>query len=168
MYCLGKFYMLILIVQFVLGLLYANAGEWGMHKYILHGLGKNRHSFWAYHLYEHHAVCAKHAMLDPGYQTINLSTWNTQSKELVVLAGIVIMHIPMGWFYPIFVSAVYVSLALYYYKHRKAHLDPVWARTHLRWHYEHHLGSNYSANWCVTWPWCDYLLGTRVKNTTVE
>ena len=59
--------MLTLAVHFVLGLLYANAGEWLVNKYILHALGKKRHSFWAYHLHEHHAVCISHSTLDPGY-----------------------------------------------------------------------------------------------------
>ncbi len=156
--------MLALAVQFLLGLLYANAGEWLIHKYVLHALGQNKHSFWAYHLLEHHAVCTKNEMLDPGYQAVILTTWNTQSKELVVLAGIVLLHVPLFMLLPSFTSAVYASLALYYYKHRKAHLDPAWAKRHLRWHYEHHLGGNCSVNWCVTWPWFDYLLGTRVKN----
>ncbi|NOR68114.1 MAG: hypothetical protein GQ532_00180 [Methylomarinum sp.] len=156
--------MLTLIVQFFLGLLYANAGEWLIHKYILHALGRKKHSFWAYHLQEHHVISARNGMLDPGYQKLNLKTWNTQSKELVVLASIVLLHVPMFLIVPAFTSAVYVSLALYYYKHRKAHLDPVWARRHLRWHFEHHLGRNSCANWCVTWPWFDYLLRTRVKS----
>ena len=160
--------MLTLVFQFILGLLYANAGEWLMHKYILHGLGKNRNSFWAYHLLEHHAVCTSNSMLDPGYQKITLTAWNTQTKELFVLAGIVLLHVPVFLIFPAFTSAVYVSLGLYYYKHRKAHLDPVWARRHLRWHYEHHLGGNASANWCVTWPWFDYLKGTRVKSKTLD
>lgn len=160
--------MSIAIIQFVLGLLYANAGEWLMHKYILHALGKNRQGFWAYHLYEHHAVCAVNGMIDPGYQKLILTTWNTQSKELVVLAGIVLLHGPLFLLAPSFACAVYVSLALYYYKHRKAHLDPAWARRHLPWHYDHHLGDNCNANWCVTWPWFDYLLGTRIKSKTLE
>ena len=78
--------MLTLAVQFVLGLLYANAGEWLVYKYILHA--------------------------------------------------------PIFLIFPLFISAVYAPLALNCYKHRKAHLDPVWARRHLRWHYEHHLGGN--------------------------
>ncbi|MDD1613503.1 MAG: hypothetical protein LUP98_02485 [Methylococcaceae bacterium] len=160
--------MITLVIQFFLGLLYANAGEWLMHKYILHALGKKPHSFWAYHLHEHHAVCTSNSMLDPGYQMLTLTTWNTQSKELMVLAGIVLLHVPMFLIFPSFTGAVYASLALYYYKHRKAHLDPAWARRHLRWHYEHHLGGNTCANWCVTWPWFDYLLGTRVKSKTLD
>lgn len=160
--------MLNLVVQCCLGLLYANAGEWLMHKYILHALGKKQHSFWAYHLYEHHAICVRNSMVDSGYQTINLMTWNTQSKEIVVLTGIVLLHIPMFLILPAFTSAIYVSLMLYYYKHRKAHLDPMWAKQHLRWHYEHHLSSNIDANWCVTWPWFDYLLGTRIKSKHLD
>ena len=27
----------------------SNAGEWLIHKYWLHGLGKNKKSFWAFH-----------------------------------------------------------------------------------------------------------------------
>jgi hypothetical protein len=159
---------LTLAVQFSLGLLYANAGEWLMHKYILHALGSKKDSFWSYHLQEHHAVCVRNRMRDPGYQKICLTTWNTQSKELVVLASIVLLHIPMLLLFPSFIVAVYVSLALYYYKHRKAHLDPVWAKRHLRWHYEHHLGGNICANWCVTWPLFDYVLRTRVKSKTQD
>lgn len=152
-----------LAVQFLLGLLYANAGEWLMHKFILHGLGKSQNGFWAYHLHEHHVVCARNGMLDSGYKAINLTIWNAQSKEVVVLAGIVLLHAPLFLLFPLFTSAVYGSLALYYYKHRRAHLDPAWAQRHLRWHYDHHQG-DCAANWCVTWPWFDHLLGTRVKS----
>ena len=138
--------MLALAAQFFLGLVYANAGEWLVHKYVLHALGKKPDSFWAYHLYEHHAVCTRNSMFDPGYQKLDLTIWNTQSKELAVLAGILLLHAPIFLISPSFSSAVYASLALYYYKHRKAHLDPLWARRHLRWHYEHHLSGNPSAN----------------------
>ena len=159
--------MLTLAVQFVLGLLYANAGEWLVHKYILHALGKKRHSFWAYHLHEHHAVCISHSTLDPGYWKLILTTW-TQSRELLVLAGFVLLHAPIVLIFPLFTSAVYAYLAHYNYKHRKAHLNPVWTRRHLRWHYEHHLGGNACVNWCVTWLWFDYLMGTRFTSKTLD
>ncbi len=125
---------------FILGLAYANMGEWLVHKYILHGLGKNPHSFWAYHWHEHHAICFKNDMFDPGYQTLVLTTWNAQTKELAVLVCVMLLHVPLFIFFPAFTSAVYVSLAIYYYKHRKAHINPTWAKQHLRWHYDHHLG----------------------------
>jgi hypothetical protein len=156
---------MMLAVQFLLGLLYANAGEWFTHKVILHGLGKNRRSFWAYHLYGHHADCAQHAMLDPGYIKPDFTSWNTQSKELVVLLGIALLHLPLLEFLPAFTAAVYMSLLLYYYRHRKAHIDTAWAKKHLRWHYEHHVSGD-KGNWCITWPGFDYVMGTRVKTTT--
>ncbi len=160
--------MLSLTIQFILGLIYANAGEWLTHKYILHARGQNRRSFWAYHWHEHHAICTKNAMLDPGYRSLKLTTWNAQTKELVVLAGIVLLHVPLLMLFPLFAVTVYASLMLYYYKHRKAHLNPVWAKRHLRWHYDHHLGGNSVGNWCVTWPWFDYLMGTRIKSKTLK
>ena len=149
--------------QTILGLMYANAGEWVVHKYLLHRLGKNPQSFWAYHWHEHHAVCIKNAMLDPGYRPLVLTKWNAQTKELAVLACIVLVHAPLFIISPAFGYALYASVMLYYYRHRQAHLDRDWAKRHLRWHYEHHLGANNNANWCVTWPWFDYLMGSRVK-----
>ncbi|MBK8693335.1 MAG: hypothetical protein IPN17_13835 [Deltaproteobacteria bacterium] len=32
-----------------LALLYSNAWEWVIHKYVLHGMGKSRESFWSFH-----------------------------------------------------------------------------------------------------------------------
>ncbi len=155
-------------LELALGFIYANAGEWSMHKYVLHGLGKHRRSFWAYHLYGHHVASSQNAMFDPGYQRIDLSQWNAQTKELWVLFAIVLIHIPLFLVAPVFTWALYGSLGVYYFKHRKAHLDPAWARRHLRWHYDHHLGPAAYANWCVSWPWFDYLLGTRVQYEGLE
>ena len=31
------------------------------------------------------------------------------------------------------------------------------------WHYNHHMNTNWDANWCVTRPWFDYIMGTRIK-----
>jgi len=45
--------------------------------------------------------------------------------------------------------------------HKLYHLDPEWAREHLSWHYDHHMGTDQDANWCVTHPWFDELMGTR-------
>ena len=152
--------MLSVLAQLGLALFYANLGEWLTHKYILHGLGKLPSSFWAYHWTEHHALSARHGMLDPGYRQLDFSSWNTQTKELATLAAIVLLHLPLLWLWPAFVLGLYGSLGLYYVRHRQAHLDPDWARRHLSWHYDHHTLPE-PGNWCVTWPWCDYLFGTR-------
>jgi hypothetical protein len=31
-------------------------------------------------------------------------------------------------------------------------------------HYDHHMGSNQDANWCVSYPWFDWILGTRLRS----
>ena len=49
----------------------------------------------------------------------------------------------------------------YYRKHKRSHLDPAWAREHLPWHYDHHMGPDQDANWCVTHPFFDWVLSTR-------
>ena len=154
--------MLDLAIQFILGLLYANLGEWLFHKFILHGLGKKSDSIWAFHWHEHHAICAQNAMFDPSYKKLIVSTWNPRTKELAVFFGALLIHLPLFWYFPAFCLGLYASLVLYYIKHRKAHLDPLWAKQHLSWHYEHHMNPS-SGNWCVTWPWFDYILGTRSK-----
>lgn len=156
--------MLSAALQIALALLYANLGEWLMHKFVLHGLGKKPGSMWAYHWYEHHAISAQNAMLDPGYRHLDWSSWNTQTKELATLSAIVFLHLPLLWYWQVFTLSLYGSLTLYYVRHRKAHLNPDWARQHLRWHYDHHTFPG-SGNWCVTWPWIDYLFGTRSTNS---
>jgi sterol desaturase/sphingolipid hydroxylase (fatty acid hydroxylase superfamily) len=62
---------------------------------------------------------------------------------------------------PFFTATMFYCSFDYYRKHKRAHLDPRWAREHLPWHVDHHLGPNQDANWCVTRPWFDHIMGTR-------
>ena len=61
--------------------------------------------------------------------------------------------------------AAWYSAGNYYYIHRRAHLEPDWAKRKIPWHYDHHMNSNQDANWCVTKPWFDYVMGTRVVSS---
>ena len=151
------------LLQFCIGLLFANAGEWFMHRYILHYLGKHRDSLWAYHLYEHHYVAYQSDMIDKGYQKLPY-LWNTQMKEALTLIIILIVHSPFFWLANGFAWGVYFSIFAYYFLHRQAHLRPYWAKKYLPWHYDHHF-VNSNANWCVTYPLFDYLLQTRCKRS---
>jgi hypothetical protein len=151
------------ILLFLLGLLVANAGEWCIHKYILHGLGKNKNSIWAYHWREHHQVCLQNAMLDAGYQHFHLE-WNSQAKEFVFMFVAVLSQLPFIELAFWYVMGVYLSIAVYYYLHCRSHTELDWARRYLPWHYDHHLGSVPDANWCISYPLFDYLLGTRRKS----
>lgn len=146
-----------------LGLLASNAGEWFIHKYVLHGLGRSKKSFWSFHWHEHHGGSRRNGMKDAAYERplkFEEGGWNAQSKELVALVVGGLLQAPLFPIAPFFVGTVWYSMAKYYRVHRRAHLDPEWARTHLPWHYDHHMGRDQDANWCVTHPFFDQLMGT--------
>jgi sterol desaturase/sphingolipid hydroxylase (fatty acid hydroxylase superfamily) len=143
-----------------LGLAVANATEWAFHKYVLHGLGKNPKSFWSYHWHEHHKASRAHAHVDEAYR-LGVFHWNGQGKEALALTAGAIAIAPLLPVAPLFVGTLWYSTLNYYRVHKRAHLDSTWARDHLPWHYDHHMGPNQHANWCVTKPWWDQLVGTR-------
>ncbi len=145
-----------------LGLLYSNAAEWWIHKNILHGLGKNRSSFWSFHWHEHHAEARRHDMIDEQYFRSFLA-WEPQTKELAALLAGAVVHAPLFPVAPFFTATVWYCSWNYYRVHKRAHLDSEWAKEHLPWHYDHHMGRDQNANWCVTKPWADELLGTRKR-----
>jgi hypothetical protein len=143
-----------------LGLAYANAGEWLLHKYVLHRLGRRRGSFYSYHWHEHHRQVRQHGLLDPTYARSPFG-WHAHGKEALSLAGLALLHLPLAGAAPLFTATVLYGIVDYYRKHRRAHLDPAWARARLPWHVDHHLGPNPEANYCVTRPWFDFVMGTR-------
>ena len=155
---------------FVAGLVIANGYEWFAHKYLLHGVhrkGKPRfsptpkqmESHWA-----HHREVRKQGFSDDCYVE-GLDNWRTRNElmSLAVAAGVLSVV-----FYPfskgMALAAIY-SAGNYYYVHRRAHLEPDWAKRTIPWHYDHHMNSNQDANWCVTRPWFDYIMGTRVVSS---
>lgn len=143
-----------------LALLTANAAEWWIHKHVLHGLGRRPGSFWHFHLDEHHAASLRNEGRDPAY-TRSPWHWNAQGKELFGLGLLVVPVLPLAPVAPFFVGTMVYCGVDYYRKHKRAHLDPAWARAHLPWHWDHHMGPNQDANWCVTRPWFDHVMGTR-------
>jgi len=143
-----------------LGLAVANASEWVIHKYILHGRGKNKRSFWSFHWHDHHRKSRQNGHIDSDYQE-SVFRWNGQGKEALVLTLTGLAWLPAFPVAPFFVGTLVYSGINYYRKHKRAHLDPDWARENLPWHYDHHMGPNQNSNWCVTRPWFDEIMGTR-------
>src|SRR5262245_50757626 len=143
-----------------LGLAYSNAGEWFIHKYVLHGSGRKRKSYWSFHWLEHHRAARLEHMRDADYER-SVFRWNAQGKEALALGLAAVAHLPLFPIAPFFTGTVVYSMLNYYRKHKRAHLDPEWAKEHLPWHYDHHMGPDQDANWCVTKPWFDHLMGTR-------
>ena len=143
-----------------LGLIAANATEWAMHKYVLHGMARKKGSFWRFHLAEHHRNVKKNDFVDRDYDRFPLGI-HAQGKEAWTLIAGCAAVTPLAPVAPFFVGTLYYCAWNYYSKHKRAHQDPEWAKSHLRWHYDHHMGPNPEANWCITKPWFDHLMGTR-------
>lgn len=159
-----------MIKGFVAGLVLANAFEWVAHKYVLHGThrpGKPRYSPSPNNMkshWEHHREVRKQNYYDDGYVQ-GLSNWRTKN-EVVSLAVVVGVLFPVFW--PInkglAISTVY-SACNYFYVHRRSHVEPAWGEKKIPWHFDHHMNSNQDANWGVTKPWFDYIMGTRVVSS---
>ena len=156
-----------MIKGFITGVVVANAFEWFAHKYVLHGVhrvGQSRYSPVPRSMkshWEHHREVRKEVFSDYGYVE-GLENWRVRN-ELLSLAVVGVVF--SGLSYKVskgFAFATWYSAVNYFYVHRKAHLEPEWAKRNIPWHYDHHMNSNQDANWCVTKPWFDYVMGTRV------
>jgi sterol desaturase/sphingolipid hydroxylase (fatty acid hydroxylase superfamily) len=150
-----------------LALAYQNMGEWLVHKHMLHGRGKKRENFWAFHFFEHHRAARTHDMVDADYLK-PLGAWNAQGKEAAALLGVTLLHLPLLPVAPFFTLTFAWANLRYYRVHKKAHLDTAWGREHIPWHYDHHMGLNQEANWCVSKPWADRWMGTRIPYAGTE
>lgn len=157
------------LLEVPLGLIYGNATEWFVHKYLLHGLGKNKKSFWSFHWHDHHRNARRDNMIDVDY-TKPLTLSSPPGKELAALILAALLHAPLLFIMPYFTLTVWYCAFNYHRMHKKSHLDREWARKNMPWHVDHHMGTNQDMNWCVTKPWFDDLMGTREKfvGTPVE
>jgi sterol desaturase/sphingolipid hydroxylase (fatty acid hydroxylase superfamily) len=115
-------------------------------------------SHWA-----HHKQVRTQAYRDDAYEE-GFSNWRTRNevKSLLVLTAGTTLLFPVA---PFFTLGTYYAAANYYYVHRRSHMDPEWGRKRIPWHFDHHMNTNQDANWCVTRPWFDYLMGTRVVSS---
>ena len=141
--------------------MYSHVLEWVLHKYVLHGLGKNKKSPWASHWHKHHRSSRQNDHYDGDYKKGFFDL--TVRSEILGLSILSLVHIPLIFVSPIFYTTLVICAIRYYLIHKKSHLDTEWAKKHLPWHYDHHMGTNQDANWGVTTDWIDRLLGTRIK-----
>ena len=150
------------IIQLLVGLLYANFFEVILHKFVLHGLGMKKGSFWRFHWSDHHMVCRRNHMVDESYKT---PFWKSKAraKEIMGLFLLFAIHLPLIKIFPFFVVTVGLYKILYYFAHKHSHLKPDVAKKWLPWHYDHHMIKNQHKNWGVLLPIADWILGTRIK-----
>ena len=135
------------------------AGEWATHKYLLHRRGRDRNSAFSFHDHDHHGSARRNGGYDPAYEGPVWSS-STQAREAIGLAAIGLAHLPLLPIAPFYTGAIWYCLYRYRRDHRRAHLEPAWARDHLPWHYDHHMGEP-GKNFGVAWSWFDVLAGSR-------
>lgn len=149
------------MLGFPIGVFAANAVEWYAHKVWLHEYpSKFRNSPFFTHI-AHHKRARLNQFHDEGYaeSMFKNSEMYNEKTALIGLAAVSTVFLPVA---PFFTMGLYYGISRYWRLHSKAHLDVDWAKQNLPWHYEHHMNSNQNANWCVTRPWFDYIMGTRV------
>lgn len=144
-----------------LGLLAANAFEWYAHRYILHEAGRDKKGRAHYH-WDHHREVRRNNFREPMYDHLLGEEYDRHRFEIEALVKVSLAVSPLFPIAPLFTATLWYSAINYYYCHRKSHDNPEWAREHLPWHVDHHLGRDQDMNWCVTKPWFDYIMGTRV------
>lgn len=146
-------------LQAVLAFVYVNFLEWSIHKYILHGLGKKKGSFFSFHWRIHHRTARHNQYLDKDYKA--WPTWDSSGKEILGLIGLAVLHAPLVLVAPVFYAGLVQGAVGYYIVHAYSHRNPTWAKKWIPWHYTHHMGKDQDANYCVTTPLFDHIMGTR-------
>ena len=145
--------------------LYGHIMEWVLHKHVLHRFGTSSSHILSFHFQEHHRNSRKNEFYDSIYERFR---WDAGGKELLALWLLNIAHLPLITVAPWFVMTNMISSFHYHRIHKRAHLDPEWAKAHVPWHYDHHMGKNQHANWGVRSDVIDRVMGTRIVYTTVE
>ena len=142
----------------VSGYMYATWLEWGIHKYILHGWGKNKDSWFNFHWHSHHKSCRKNGNIDESY---NKFLHHSVRREIFGLFFLLVLHMPIYFVMPYFFYTLVFCSARYFYMHQKSHRDVEWGKKNIPWHYDHHMGKDQDMNWGVTTPIWDIILDTR-------
>ena len=150
-----------MLLQIVLGVIIANLFEWIIHKYVLHGLGKRKGSWWSSHWSVHHRKSRQNEHFDEDYLSVFEGGMGEGRQEILGLLLLATLQIPTFLVFPWYAGTTILMAAAYFLVHRKSHLDIEWAKKWVPWHYDHHMGVNQDANWGITLPIWDYILRTR-------
>lgn len=142
---------------FFFGMFLGNVYEYFLHRYVLHGLGKRKKSHFSSHWHKHHRIARRNNFYDFSYKNI-FSINSNAKKELVNLGILSVLNFPLYFLSPAIYFGLIFHAGLYFVIHRYSHLNPVWAKKYLPWHWEHHLGKDQDKNWCVTYPLTDRIV----------
>ena len=151
---MGDTIVMFILLEVLVAWVYSHVLEWIVHKYVLHN--PRLKTPFRNHFGRHHKISRKNHMVDLP-ETKN-STLNFEKKYLLYGS---LLHLPLAFIFVYAYITLLVCALSYYIIHQRAHRDISWARRHLPWHYEHHLGIDQNCNWGVRLPFVDILMGTR-------
>jgi hypothetical protein len=158
-----------IVLSIAAGHVLGTAEEWFWHRVLFHGpVGRMKNGPASFHLHEHHPRVTRLRGLDPAFGNWNFrfrtlgGPHNGRVTEILGLLGVAALHAPLAYWFPWFYAAFVAHGFLYHYTHRRAHLDPEWARVHTPWHWAHHFG-HIDKNFCITSEWFDRLVGTHFQ-----
>ena len=136
-----------------MGFFYANFLDWGVHVLLHKPRGNSKLKFH----WKHHKIARRNNNHDPDYK---LKIWHNETY--LTVAGM-LLHLPLVFVWPSFAWTAISYAFVYVILHRKTHQHVEFFKKWCPWHYEHHMGRNQNANWCVVCPMMDYIMGTREK-----
>ena len=140
------------ILLFCMGIIYANAVEYVIHRYLFHGLGKKKNSVFSFHLRDHHVTARRNGFIDR----------KVSANQAIGLPILVASHLPVCAFAPAFFSALVIYAFAFVALHNYQHRNPEFTKKYFPWHWDHHM-SNPSKSWGVVMPLMDWITGTLEK-----
>ena len=150
-----------MLVWILLGLVVGSFIEWFAHRYFLHNFSSR--VFSRSHFSVHHKKCRKNNNFDEDYLRFPPRHIDGGGGEIILLISLAALTTPTilisFWFW----AGLVLHAMIYYYLHRKSHIDSEWGRKWMPWHWDHHMGKDQNYNWGVTNPIFDYVFRTRKK-----
>ena len=140
------------MLLFCLGILYANAVEYIIHRYLFHGLGKKKGSIFSFHLREHHLTSRRNDFIDR----------KVSANEAIGLPILLVTHLPVCVISPAFFNALVIYAVAFLFLHNYQHRNPEFTKKYFRWHWDHHM-RNQNKSWGVVLPIMDLITGTLEK-----
>jgi len=145
-----------LLLEVIVALFYSYFLEWCLHK-IIHNRKIIPFAF-RNHFGIHHRNARRNKMYDKNYENILSKESLFEPVSLLFLA---IIHLPLIYISYVVYFTLLFSMSMYYYKHRRCHIDVGWGIKNMPWHYEHHMGKDQNKNWGVRTNMIDKIFKTK-------
>ena len=140
------------VILFLFGFFIANVIEYCVHRFLFHGMGRNKKSIFAFHLREHHRKAVRNGFVDE----------KLSAKEWIGIPVLLILLLPVYYLSFSFYFGISLYAVLFVVIHNIQHKYPKFAKKYFWWHWNHHM-RNPNKSWAVVVPITDIIFGTLQK-----